>query len=176
MNQPSLELDASADDDESPPPSSRPRSVPPPLPAEAGRAPAAQVAADDALAEQMLERMAAADYGGALLAAESLLEFRPLDRDAQEIAAMARGELRRMYIERLGSLDRVPYLTMPLDGLLAQPSLDARAGFVLARIDGLASVRQIVEVGGMRATDTLRILSELVLRRAVAFLPEDGVA
>lgn len=171
MNLPSVDPDfePSADDSPSPPaPSSRPRTVPPPLPESANLIAAKRVAADDAFAERMLDRLAAGDYQGALLAAEALLEYRPLDPDATDTAQMARSELRRVYVERLGSLDAVPHRAMPLEGLLSLQSLDPRAAFLLARIDGQATLREIVEAAGMHATEALRILSELVLKRAIA--------
>ena len=142
--------------------------MPPPLPPSASVIPAARAAADEAFAQRMIERLAAADYAGALLAAESLLEFRPLDADASDTAQIARSELRHIYIERLGSLERVPRLAMPFEGLLSHVWVDARAAVLLARVDGAASVREIVEGAGMHTTEALRVLSELVLRRAVA--------
>jgi hypothetical protein len=177
MNLPSLEADLDPDTDvgEGPPssPPSRPRTVPPPLPQSARHVAADRVAADDAFAERMLARLAAGDYQGALLAAEALLEYRPLDPDASDTAEIARSELRRVYAERLGSLDAVPRRAMPLEGLLSLQSLDPRAGFLLARIDGVATIREIVGAAGMHATDALRILSELVLRRAIALDSDD---
>jgi hypothetical protein len=171
MNLSSIDSDIDPDTAEGrspPPPSSRPRTVPPPLPQSASHVAADRVAADDAFADRMLDRLAVGDYQGALLAAEALLEYRPLDPDATDTAQIARTELRRVYIERLGSLDAVPHRAMPLEGLLALQSLDPRAAFLLARIDGAATLREIVEAAGMHATDALRILSELVLRRAIA--------
>lgn len=166
MNEPSIELDEPDDDAPTPPPS-QPRSVPPPLPVSASFVPPARAAADEAFAQRMLERLAAGDYAGALIAAESLLEFRPLDADASDTAQIARTELRRTYIERVGSLERVPRLCMPLEGLLSHPWVDARAAVLVARVDGVASVREVVEGAGMHTTEALRVLSELVLRRAV---------
>jgi len=139
------------------------------LPDEASRPPAARFAADTAFADQMMERLASGDSLGALIAAEALLEYRPFDADALDTAQMARAELRKVYIARLGSLERIPKLSMPLEALLVHTGLEARAAFVLARVDGVASVRAIVEGAGMHATDALRVLSELFLRRAVAF-------
>jgi hypothetical protein len=166
MDEATLELEA-LDDEVPEPPPSQPRSVPPPLPPGASVVPAARAEADEAFAQHMLERLAAGDYAGALLAAESLLEFRPLDADASDTATMARTELRRVYIERLGSLERVPRLSVPLDGLMSHAWVDARGALLLARIDGVATVRDIVEGAGMHTTEALRVLSELALRRAV---------
>jgi hypothetical protein len=178
MEDATLELEALTDDgaapdgppdDATPAPSSQPRSMPPPLPPSASQIPPARAAADDAFTQRMIERLAAGDYVAALIAAESLLEFRPLDSDASDTAVIARGELRRLYIARLGSLERVPRLLVPLEALLSHAWVDARSALLVGRIDGVASIRHIVEAaGGMHATEALRLLSELVLRRAVA--------
>jgi hypothetical protein len=177
MEDATLELEALTDDaglpddppdDSTPAPSSQPRSLPPPLPPSASQIPPARAAADDAFTQSMIERLAAGDYVAALIAAESLLEFRPRDSDASDTAVIARGELRRLYIARLGSLERVPRRVMPLEGVLSHAWVDARSALIFARVDGVATVREVVEDAGMHATEGLRLLSELVLRRAVA--------
>jgi len=116
----------------------------------------------------MLERLAGGDYAGALLAAEALLVHQPGHADALDCAQMARSEMRKVYVARLGSLDRVPHLAMATPGLLAL-SLDFRAGLLLARIDGRASLEQLVERCGIAPIEALRILSELHLVRAITF-------
>jgi hypothetical protein len=150
-----------------------PRSVPPPLPESASHVQAARVAADQALADTMLERLAAGDYEGAIIAAEALLEYRPRDRDALDAAQIAKTELRTVYVARLGSLERVPHIAMGPDAIFALKSLDFRAGFLLSRVDGLASIYEIVDGAGIPSLEALRILSELCLRRVIAF-PEDS--
>jgi len=146
-----------------------PRSVPPPLPESASHMEPARAAADDALADTMLERLAADDYEGAILAAEALLEYRPRDRDALDAAQIAKTELRKVFVDRLGSIERVPYIVMGPDAILALKSLDFRAGFLLSRVDGVASIYQIVEGASIPSLEALRILSELYLRRVIAF-------
>jgi hypothetical protein len=148
-----------------------PRSTPPPLPRSATRIPAARLAADDAFAESMLERLAAGDYEGARLAAHALLEYRPRDQDALDCAQIAESELRRLYATRLGSLTGVPYVAMGPDAILALPALDSRAGFLLSRVDGVTSVHDLVDAAFVPALEALRILSELFLRRVIAFRP-----
>jgi hypothetical protein len=146
-----------------------PRSVPPPLPESASHLQSARVVEDDALADTMLERLAAADYEGAIMAAEALLEYRPRDRDALDAAQIAKTELRKVYVARLGSLDRVPHIVMGPDAIFALKSLDFRAGFLLSRVDGLASIYEIVEGASIPSLEALGILSELYLRRVIAF-------
>jgi len=150
------------------PASSRPpRSSPPPLPESASQIPPSRAAADNAFAESMLERLAASDYQGALLAADALLEYRPRDQDALDCAQIARSELRKLYIGRLGSIEAVPRVAMGPDAIFSLKSLDFRAGYLLSRIDGLSTIHEIVEGGSLPSLDALGILSELVLRRVI---------
>ena len=153
-----------------PPISSRPpKSAPPPLPMSASQVPPSRAAADNAFAESMLERLAAGDYEGASLAAEALLEYRPRDQDALDCAQIAKSELRKTYVARLGSLDRVPYVAMGPEAIISLQGLDFRAGLVLSRVDGLATLHDVVESGEIPSHEALRILSELFLRRVIAF-------
>jgi hypothetical protein len=158
---------------DSPEPASsrRLRSSPPPLPRVARPSPPLRAAADNAFAESMLERLAAGDYEGARLAAHALLEYRPRDQDALDCAQIAESELRRLYTARLGSLARVPRVAMGPDALLSLSALDFRAGLLLSRIDGVASLDQVVHAAGVPRLDALRNLSELFLRRAIALEP-----
>ncbi len=152
------------------PPSSRsPKSAPPPLPESANRIPPSRAAADNAFAESMLERLAAGDYEGAVLAAEALLEYRPRDQDALDCAQIAQGELRKVYVGRLGSIERVPRVAMGPEAIFSLQSLDFRAGYLLSRVDGVSTIHQIVESGSIPSLEALRILSELYLRRVIAF-------
>jgi hypothetical protein len=128
-----------------------------------------RTAADAELAEKMLERLATSDYTGALIAAQAFLERHPRDSDARDCADIARSELRKVYVARLGSLDRVPHVAMSLDGLLGVKSLDVRAAFLLSRVDGLTALSEIANGGGVPEVEALRILSELYLHRAIAF-------
>jgi hypothetical protein len=116
----------------------------------------------------MLERLAAGDYLGALLAASALLETQPRHQDALDTAQMAGTELRRLYVARLGSLDRVPRVIVGRDALFAMQPLDFRAGLVLSRVDGTATLGDIAGACGMPQHEALRILSELYLNRVIS--------
>jgi hypothetical protein len=131
--------------------------------------PAERVAADAAFAERMLECLASSDYAGALLAAEALLETHPGHQDLIDSAQIARSELRRLYVARLGSLDKAPRLAMGPQGLLTLQSLDFRAGLILSRVNGRATLAEIVQASELPPHEALRILSELYLRRAIGF-------
>jgi hypothetical protein len=116
----------------------------------------------------MIERLAASDYAGVLIAAEALLEHQPNHADALDSAQIARSELAKLYQGRLGSLERVPRVVMGPEGLLAL-SLDFGAGLLLSRVNGTATLGGIVEACGLPKLEALRILSELFLRRAIGF-------
>lgn len=145
----------------------QPKSQPPPLPESASRVSPARAAADAARADRILERLAASDYAGALLAAEALLVHHPLHADALDCAQIARSELRRLYVARLGSLELVPHITVGLPALSAL-SLDFRAGFLLSRIDKRSTLQEIIDGCGLPPLDALRILSELYLQQMIA--------
>ena len=150
------------------PPSVRgPKTAPPPLPEGAGTAPPSRAAADNAFAELMLERLAAGDYEGASLAAQALLDYRPRDQDALDCAQIAQGELRKMYVARVGSIERVPRVIMGPDAVFSLQALDFRAGYLLSRVDGTSTIGAIVESGSIPLLEALRILSELYLRRVI---------
>jgi len=151
------------------PPLTPVRSDPPPLPASVREMPAVRAPDDAAFAELMLERLAASDYAGALVAAEALLRQSPTDADALDCAQMCRAELQRVFVGRLGSLERVPRLAFevgPDDA--AAWGLDAISLAVLAQVDGARDVAEIIRTAAVPPLDVLRVLSELYLRRVIA--------
>jgi hypothetical protein len=134
-----------------------PKSIPPALPVT--RAP------DPIRTDLMFERLAANDHEGALLAAQAVLARSPFDQDALECAEMAANELWKLYVNRLGSLERIFRAVVAPDAL--PPTLNVRAGYLLARVDGVASVNQVVENAGLPKVDALRGLTELYLCGAI---------
>ena len=117
---------------------------------------------------EMQDRFSLGDYSGSLVIAESLLSDDPRHDEAKKYADNCRNILEQMYTARLGPLDRVPYIAVPLEQL-RWLSIDHRAGFVLSHVDGISSLEQILDVSGMPLLDTLRILYELVQHRVVSF-------
>jgi hypothetical protein len=116
----------------------------------------------------MRDRFSLGDYSGALVVAESILEERPDDIEALRYAESCRNVLAQMYTARIGPLDRVPFIAVPRDQL-KWLSIDHRAGFVLSHVDGISSIEQILDVSGMPALDSLRILYELAQQRVIGF-------
>jgi hypothetical protein len=123
----------------------------------------------DPIAE-MRERFSLGDYTGALEMAELILQEDPSILEAAECAENCRTVLEKMYVARLGPLDRAPAVVVP-GAHLRWLSLDHRAGFVLSLIDGTSTVEMILDLSGMPRIDTLRILLELVQQKVVALTP-----
>jgi hypothetical protein len=68
------------------------------------------------------------------------------------------------------SLQSVPVIILTQSELLALP-LDARTGFLLARIDGVSTLQTLLDVSSMRAGDAMALLEELLSLGAVKLLP-----
>ena len=135
--------------------------------ARSDNAPAApQLSSDPAI--EMEERFALGDYSGALLVAESILDEDGSHAGALSYSESCRDMLAKMYSARLGPMDRVPVVLVPREQL-KWLSLDHRAGFVLSLVDGVSSLEQILDVSGMSALDTLRILFEISAQRVIGF-------
>jgi hypothetical protein len=120
------------------------------------------------LASEMTDRYALGDFSGALVAAEMVLARDPDDADAQQYATACRERLEQLYVSRVGSLTRVPIVTVR-DVDLRWLGLDHRAGFLLSRIDGHASLEEILDVSGMPRLEALRTLVELCEAGALSF-------
>jgi hypothetical protein len=139
------------------------RSEPPPLPPSVRELPLERGRLESAIADRMFDRLAANDWAGALMAAEALLLRDPRDADALDCAEMSRVELEKLYASRLGDLARVARLAVARDAV-ATLDLDPRAVSCLLRVDGHATLGEIVREGAIAPHDALRALSELYLR------------
>lgn len=82
-------------------------------------------------------------------------------------AAVHGAEMERVYLERLGGLDRVPVLRLGT-AQLAGLGLDRRATFVLSLCDGATSIEALIDLSGVPRIEVLRLLDELVRSGAVA--------
>lgn len=97
------------------------------------------------------------------------------------------GEIRRLYAEgevdaaldlasmvrpstMAFSLHAVPVVSVSRQELLTLP-LDARSGFLLARIDGVSTLQTLLDVSSMSAGDAMAIVEELLALGAVRLLP-----
>jgi hypothetical protein len=117
------------------------------------------------------DRFELGDYSGALVQAEAVLEDRPTDPEALRYADACRAQLLQMYLSRIGDRTQVPRVVMEQDQL-RWLSLDHRAGFLLAVIDGATSIDDILDVSGMTELDTLRILYDFVLQGVIQMGPQ----
>ncbi len=120
------------------------------------------------LTSEMSDRFELGDFSGALVAAEMLLARDPGDAVAQSCAASSRERLEQIYASRIGSLTRVPMVAVR-DVDLRWLGLDHRAGFLLSRIDGHASLDEVLDVSGMPRLEALRTLVDLCEAGALTF-------
>ena len=134
------------------------------------QAPAVGAAAPEAppTVQEMNDRVALGDYTGALDIAERLIAADPAHAEANAVAASCRGVLKKMYVARIGPMDRVPIVMVPRDQL-RWLSIDHRAGFVLSLVDGVSTLEMLLDVSGMPELDALRILSDLAQQRIISF-------
>ncbi|MEZ4337132.1 MAG: hypothetical protein R3B82_10935 [Sandaracinaceae bacterium] len=110
---------------------------------------------------EMADRFALGDFTAALRLAELVLGTEPENEQALETAEVSRQKLAQLYGSRLGSLDRVPHRAVA-DAEVRWLGLDHRDGFVLAQVDGVHSVEEIIDVSGMSRLEVLKTLVELL--------------
>lgn len=125
-----------------------------------------------ALASEMHDRFALGDYTAALSVAELLLGQDPGDSAAARVAASCRARLGDLYRSRLGSLSRVPRVTVDASEM-RWLGLDHRAAFLLSRVDGVQTLGDVLDVSGMPALEALKTLVELLELGAIAVPPRE---
>ena len=120
------------------------------------------------MVEEMEELYSVDDFTGALRVAELLLGGNPDHERARRCAEMCRERLEQLYINKIGSLTRVPEYTLK-EVDLRWLGLDHRAGFVLSRVDGKATVEELFDICGMPRIEVLKTLIELLNQGAIRF-------
>jgi hypothetical protein len=120
------------------------------------------------LATEMADRYALGDFTAALQAAELLLGRDPEHAEAKRFAESSRERLVQIYTSRIGSLKRVPRVTV-VEAEVRWLGHDHRAGFLLSRIDGKSSIDEIIDVSGMMRLEALKTLADLVDAGAIQF-------
>jgi len=115
---------------------------------------------------EMKDRFSMGDFSGALAVAEQILTKEPDEPEAKAVAAKCRDVLYDMYASRIAGMDREVSVKMGPDQL-RWLSLDHRAGFLLAMIDGGSTVDELLDVSGMPRLDALRILCDLLDRKVI---------
>lgn len=118
------------------------------------------------MADNMWRSFTSGDFAGALDLAELVLEAEPQHALAHDCAEACRGELEGSILASIGPLERVPWAAP--DALTHLPlTLDHRAGFLLAQIDGQLTLESLLDVAGMPRLQALRLLQELMRLRLV---------
>jgi len=119
----------------------------------------------------MFDRLKHDDYEGAFLVAQSLLALEPHHRDALQCRDMCIRELQRLYIARVGNLDRVPQLAVEPERVAHYVS-DEKARHLLEHVDGIKPLGAIIERSELPPVEALGLLTGLYLRHVVEFEDE----
>jgi tetratricopeptide (TPR) repeat protein len=101
------------------------------------------------------------DFSGSLELIEKILQVDPDHAEAREYLRQNEDTLISMYESKLGSLSRVPRLSINPEEVLWL-NLDHRAGFLLAQIDGTVDFESLFALSGLPRLDTARILANLI--------------
>lgn len=117
----------------------------------------------------MLERLAAGDYEGTLIAARAALAIHPTNDDAIQCRDMAMSSLAKLYASRLGLVEGRRFAPRRTG---VRGDVDLRARSVLRQVDGVATTEQIIASVDLQPLETLRCLSELALANVIVLVPE----
>jgi hypothetical protein len=125
---------------------------------------------DDAVSNdihrEIADRFALGDYAAALTAAELQLGVDPDDESARQYAETSRKRLETRYTTRIGSLEYIFDLAVPV-AKVKWLGLDPQAAFLLSLVDGQTSVAEVVELCQMRRLEALRVFTELLEAKAI---------
>jgi hypothetical protein len=118
------------------------------------------------LGNDMRDKFALDDFSGAIRAAELLLGRDPENAEAKAIVAASRERLTQSYLSRIGPLEGIPRMAVA-EADVRWLGLDHRAGFLLSRVDGMATADEVIDMSGFDRFEALRILSDLVDRSTI---------
>jgi hypothetical protein len=118
------------------------------------------------LVGEMEELYALDDLTGALRFAELVLGREPDNDQAKRCADNCRRRLLSLYSSKIGNLGAVPVPAMT-ETELRWLGLDHRSGFLLSRVDGVATVEDVLDVCGMPRLEALKTLVDLLDRGAI---------
>ena len=105
----------------------------------------------------------------AVIALELAFAEDPDSAVSHKLLNLHRGSIVRIYREYLGRMDVAPGTGVALSQLKYE-HIDARAAFLLSRVDGTLTLEELVDVAGMPELEALRYLSSLILR-GILILP-----
>jgi hypothetical protein len=112
------------------------------------------------------ELFALGDFTGSLEAIERILKVEPEHAEARDYLAQNEATLIAMYESKLGPPGAIPRLAIQPEEVMWL-SLDHRAGFLLAQIDGTVSYEDLFAVSGLPRLDTARILAALLAQGVI---------
>lgn len=118
------------------------------------------------LVGEMEELYALDDLTGALRFAELILGREPDNDQAKRCAENCRRRLLGLYSSKIGSMSAVPVPALS-ETQLRWLGLDHRSGFLLSRVDGIATVEDVLDVCGMPRLEALKTLVDLLERGAI---------
>ena len=121
--------------------------------------------------DDVRELFDAGDFRSALVMAEALLESEPDHAQARACIASCRETLSKKYLARLGGLAKILRVAMPPDEI-RWLSLDHKAGFLLACIDGTTSIEEVLDVACMHQFEAIRILHDFRELGVIEILPD----
>jgi hypothetical protein len=101
------------------------------------------------------------DFSGSLEIVEKVLELDSKNAQARDFMERNEETLLKMYESKLGSLEKTPRLQMSPEQIIWL-NLHAKAGFVLSRVDGMATFEDVMSLSAMPRLDTVRILAQLL--------------
>lgn len=106
------------------------------------------------------------DLTGALRFADLILGRMPNDAEAMRVAEDCRVRLKSLYTSKIGDVTRVVEVALG-EAELRWLGLDHRSGFLLSRVDGVASVEELLDICGMPILEALKTLTDLLERGAI---------
>lgn len=112
------------------------------------------------------ERLDLGDYTGALDLATAILDIDPDHREAAAARRECERRLEEIYLGRLGPTGRVPVVVITPEDVLWR-NLDGRTAFLLSRIDGAATIDEVLDMSGLPLHAAGRMLCGLVEQRLV---------
>ncbi len=83
-----------------------------------------------------------------------------------EVIEPARNLFERVFQQFIGPTQAVPVPSLSPEAL-SDLDLDARAGFILSRIDGAMTIEEMMDVAGMPRFEALRVLASLLRVKAI---------
>jgi len=111
---------------------------------------------------EVRSRYEAGDHRAALALAEAILADAPDNIGALSYAESSRQMLKQKYMARIGDTGLVPRLKVSVEELV-RSGLDERGRHVVASIDGVLSIDDIIGAAGLPTIEVLRVVHDLLV-------------